>query len=82
MDSIEPFGLTLLAVAAVASFALLSNQVSKRLRIPAPAIFLLVAAAASDLFPSLAGLSIVAVEQVVTVADRSRACASSTTSWT
>ena len=68
MDSIEPFGLTLLAVAAVASFALLSNQVSKRLRIPAPAIFLLVAAAASDLFPSLAGLSIVAVEQVVTVA--------------
>jgi cell volume regulation protein A len=68
VESIEPFGLTLLAVAVVASLALLSNQISSRLRIPAPAIFLLGASAASDLFPSLAGLPIGAVEQVVTVA--------------
>lgn len=68
VESIEPFGLTLLAVAAVASLALLSNQIGSRLRIPAPAIFLLGASAASDLFPALAGLPIVAVEQIVSVA--------------
>lgn len=49
-DAIEPFGLTLLLVAVVASLALLPNRIGARLRIPALAIFLLGAAAASDLW--------------------------------
>jgi cell volume regulation protein A len=68
LEAIESFALTLLAVAVVASLALLSNQISSRLRIPAPAIFLVGAAAASDLYPSLSELPLEAVEQVVTVA--------------
>ena len=67
-EGIEPFALTLLVVAVVASLALLSNQISSRLRIPAPAIFLVGAAAASDLYPPLAELGIEVVEQIVTVA--------------
>jgi potassium/hydrogen antiporter len=68
VESIEPFGLTLLLVGVAVAVALLSNRIGTRLRIPAPAIFLLGAALASDLVPALSGLSIVAVEQVVTVA--------------
>jgi len=68
VESIEPFGLTLLIVAVAVSVALLSNRISSRLRIPAPAIFLVGAAAASDLIPELNGLSVDTVEKVVTVA--------------
>src|ERR1700712_1158498 len=68
VESIEPFGLTLLLVGVAVAFALLSTRIGTRLRIPAPAIFLLGAALASDLVPALGDLSIVAVEQVVTVA--------------
>ncbi len=68
LEDIEPFGLTLLVAAAVVSAALLSNRISARLRIPAPAIFLLGAGAASDVVPSLQGIPISAVEQIVTVA--------------
>jgi potassium/hydrogen antiporter len=68
VESIEPFGWTLLVAAVVVSAALLSNRISGTLRVPAPAIFLVVAAAASDLFPSLAGMSVGLVEQIVTVA--------------
>jgi cell volume regulation protein A len=68
LASIDPFGLLLLIAAGVVFVALLSNRIGTRLRIPAPAIFLLGAAAASDLFPSLYGISIGTVEQVVTVA--------------
>jgi len=35
VESIEPFGLTLLIVAVAVSVALLSNRISSRLRIPA-----------------------------------------------
>jgi cell volume regulation protein A len=68
LEGVESFALTLLGISVVASLALLSNQISHRLRIPAPAIFLVGAAAASDLYPPLAALSLEAVEQVVTVA--------------
>jgi cell volume regulation protein A len=54
--------------ALVISLALLSNRISSRLRIPAPAIFLVVAAAASDVVPSLGKLSLSVVENVVTIA--------------
>ncbi len=68
VENIEPFGLTVLLVAAVVSLALLSNRIGAALRIPAPALFLLGAAVASDLVPALGSLAIEAVEQIVTVA--------------
>ncbi|NMI01058.1 potassium/proton antiporter [Pseudonocardia sp. K10HN5] len=68
MGTIAPFGLTLLIAAGVVVLALLSNRISARLRIPAPAIFLVGAAAASDLIPSLRTISIETIEQIVTVA--------------
>ncbi|ADJ47466.1 sodium/hydrogen exchanger [Amycolatopsis mediterranei S699] len=68
MDRIESFGLTLVVVAVVVTLALLSNRVSARLRVPAPAFFLVAAAVASDLVPSLRQVSLGAVEDVVTVA--------------
>lgn len=68
VESIEPFGLVLLVLAVVVSAALLSNRMSARLRIPAPAIFLLAAALASDLVPALGALPIGTVEEIVTVA--------------
>lgn len=68
VENIVPFGLVLLGAAIVVSLALLSNRVGAKLRVPGPAIFLLGAAAASDLMPGLDGLSIVTVEQIVTVA--------------
>src|ERR1700749_5000417 len=68
VEDIEPFGLTLLIVAVAVAVALVSNRISARLRIPAPAVFLVGAAAASDLFPALGGVGLDVVEQVVTVA--------------
>jgi len=57
-----------LIVGVAVGAALLSNRISARLRIPAPAVFLVGAAAASDLFPALSGVGLDVVEQVVTVA--------------
>ena len=57
VEDIELFGLTLLIVAVAVGAALLSNRISARLRIPAPAVFLVGAAAASDLFPALGGVT-------------------------
>jgi cell volume regulation protein A len=68
LEDVEPFGLALLVAAVVVSLALLSNRISARLRLPAPAIFLVAAAVASDLVPSLQRISIGTVEQIVTVA--------------
>ncbi|MFY1693279.1 potassium/proton antiporter [Plantactinospora sp. WMMB782] len=58
--------LALLSLAAIA--AVLSHRISDRLHIPAPAVFLLAAAAVSDLFPRLAELSTGTVRHIVTVA--------------
>jgi cell volume regulation protein A len=68
LSDVEPFGLALLVAAVMVSSALLSNRISGRLGIPAPAIFMVAAAAASDLIPALQRLGIGAVEQIVTVA--------------
>jgi cell volume regulation protein A len=68
ISDVEPFGLVLLVASVVVSAALLSNRISARLRIPAPVLFLVVAAVASDLIPALGGLAIGAVEQIATVA--------------
>jgi cell volume regulation protein A len=68
VNETESYGLTILIVGLVGTAAVLSNRASERLRIPAPAFFLVFAAAASDLFPQLGRLSDGTVQRVVTVA--------------
>jgi cell volume regulation protein A len=68
MSSLTSFGLTVLVTALAGLAAVLSSRASERLRIPAPAFFLIAAALASDLWPSLGRLSYATVEHVVTVA--------------
>ena len=68
MGEVEAFGLAVLVAALTGIAAVLSSRVSERLRIPAPAFFLIGAAAASDIWPRLGSLGFGAVEQVVTVA--------------
>ncbi len=68
MGSIESFGLAVLLASVAVIAAVLSSRVSERLRIPAPAFFLIAAAVASDISPRLGSLSYAEVEQVVTVA--------------
>ncbi|MFB9237774.1 cation:proton antiporter [Plantactinospora siamensis] len=62
------FGVVLGAVALAAMAAVLSNRLSDLIRVPAPALFLFAAAAASDLFPRLGTLAIGTVREIVTVA--------------
>ncbi len=68
MGGIESFGLAVLVAALAGVAAVLSSRASERLRIPAPAFFLIAAALASDIWPWLRSLSHTSVEQVVTVA--------------
>ena len=67
MHDVTSFGLSILVVAGAMSAALLASKLSARSSIPAAALFLVAAAVASDLFPSL-GVSIRLVERVATVA--------------
>jgi len=67
VHDLTSFGLTVLLVAGALSAALLASKVSARTSIPSAALFLVAAAVASDLFPSLV-VSIRSVEQVGTVA--------------
>lgn len=62
------FGLVVLVTALAGLAAVMSSRVSEKLRIPAPAFFLLAAAAAADIWPPLRGLSFSAVGDIVTVA--------------
>jgi potassium/hydrogen antiporter len=64
----ESFGLVILVIGLAGTAAVLSNRISERLRIPAPAFFLVFAAAAASLFPGLGRLSDTTVQRVVTVA--------------
>ena len=68
MSDVEHFALIVLAVAVAITAAVLSNRISERIRMPAPAIFLLAAAVASDLIPALGQVSVTTVQRVVTVA--------------
>ena len=68
MDDVVPFAASLGIVCLVGLLAVLSNRVSARLRVPAPAFFLVGAAAASDLVPALGALDITTVQRIVTVA--------------
>src|ERR1044072_311127 len=68
MTDVEPFGRVILLIAVIGTLAVLSNRFSERLRVPAPAIFLIGAAAASDIWPRLGTVQIPAVEKSATVA--------------
>jgi potassium/hydrogen antiporter len=68
MSDATHFGGVIGVAALVLVAAVLGNRVSQWLRLPAPLILLVVAAIASDLIPSLSKISIVTVQQIVTVA--------------
>jgi potassium/hydrogen antiporter len=68
MHDVGSFGLVIAAIGVAATLAVLSNRLGERLRIPAPAFFLIGAAVASDLVPPLGRLSIDTVQRAVTVA--------------
>jgi potassium/hydrogen antiporter len=53
MHDVSVFGTVVLAVAGAFLLALPASKLSERIGVPAPAFFLLAAAVASDLFPSL-----------------------------
>ena len=68
MHDLVPFAVVLLLLGLALLVAVGSSRVAALTRIPAPAIFLLAAAAASDLAPDLGKLSIKADQRIVTVA--------------
>jgi cell volume regulation protein A len=67
VDDVLPFGLAVAALSVAGLLAVWSNRVSERIRVPAPAIFLVVAAIASDVAPRLGDIPVVTVQRVVTV---------------
>ncbi len=69
MDEIGDFGQIVLVVAAGFSLALFGRSITERLAIPSAALFLVAAAAASDLVPALGdAVSFVTVERIAVVA--------------
>ncbi|MBR8638845.1 cation:proton antiporter [Streptomyces tuirus] len=68
MEGTRSFALAVLVVALAGMAAVLSNRVSERTRIPAPAFFLVAAAVAVETVPVVRELSMDVVQQVVTVA--------------
>lgn len=68
MADVAPFGVLVLVAGVAGLLAVLSNRISERVHIPAPAIFLLCAAAVTAARPELFTLSEITVERVVTVA--------------
>jgi potassium/hydrogen antiporter len=68
MRDVEVYAWLVGAVALTLTAAILSNRLSAVIRIPAPALFLIGAALASDLVPELNALSTTTVQRVVTLA--------------
>jgi cell volume regulation protein A len=69
MHEVTHFGAIVLLVSGAFAVAVLAHKLSERLRVPAAAFFLLAAALASDLWPSLGNaLSIRDVERIAVVA--------------
>ena len=69
MTELSQFGAGVLVVAGGVLLALLARKLSERFPIPAPALFLVTAAVASDVFPSLRdSVSIKTVERIAVVA--------------
>jgi cell volume regulation protein A len=68
MTGTYQFGFVVLVIGLVGIAAVLSNRLSARLRVPAPAFFLICASIAAQLWPRATLLPIATVERVVTVA--------------
>ncbi len=68
MTDVEQFGLILLAVAGAFLLAIGSSRLSAWIRVPAPALFLIGAAIASDLVPRINHIPTQTVERLVTTA--------------
>ncbi|HEY7432971.1 MAG TPA: cation:proton antiporter [Streptosporangiaceae bacterium] len=68
MTGVEPFAVLIVLVAAVGLAAVLSNRLAYRVKLPAPALFLVGAAIAAKVIPALHAPSQQAVEHVVAVA--------------
>jgi potassium/hydrogen antiporter len=68
MTDVESFGRAILLVALIGTLAVLSNRFGERLRVPAPAFFLVGAAAAATIRPGLGSVGMPSVEKIVTVA--------------
>jgi potassium/hydrogen antiporter len=68
MHELARFGLVVFGVAAAGLCAIGSTRIAERIRVPAGALFLLVAAVASDLFPGLSVLSTKSVEHIASLA--------------
>ena len=68
VKDIVPFALIICGMALALLAAVGSNRLSERIGIPTPAIFLIAAAVASDIFPSLGHLSVRTDQRLVTVA--------------
>jgi cell volume regulation protein A len=68
MDDLAHFGALILLTAVAAVVAIASNRLSERLQVPAPAIFFLLAVAATVIHPPLGDVPLVTTERIVTVA--------------
>ncbi|MDH2445439.1 cation:proton antiporter [Amnibacterium sp. CER49] len=68
MSATTSFDLVVLLCGLGLLAAVAANAVGSRLRIPAPALFLVVAAAASDLVPALGRIPLLTSERIVTIA--------------
>jgi potassium/hydrogen antiporter len=68
MNGTDQFGLAVLVIGLAGVAAVLSNRLSARLRVPAPAFFLICASIAAQLWPRATLLPVSTVERVVTIA--------------
>jgi cell volume regulation protein A len=68
VSELTDFGLIVLLVAGAFSLALAAHKATELFPVPAPALFLVIAATASDIWPGLARLSTVDVERIAVVA--------------
>jgi cell volume regulation protein A len=68
MTGTYQFGFVVLVIGLVGIAAVLSNRLSARLHVPAPAFFLICASVAAQLWPNATLLPIATVERVVSVA--------------
>ncbi|HET6876233.1 MAG TPA: cation:proton antiporter [Jatrophihabitans sp.] len=68
MRDIAPYAVILLLMAVAILVAIGSGRLAQWIRVPAPALFLVIAAVASNVFPRLGSLSIVTDQRIVTVA--------------
>jgi len=68
VNALTGFGAVVAVISAAVLLAVFSHRVSTRLRVPAPALFLIAAAGCAAVFPGLRSVPIEVDEQIVTVA--------------